>query len=134
MEALIVIGFALLGLYVVGMLFILKDKDKYIKDLRNEIKKLESNEYKNSQEYAQHQQKIEELGLVEASANQLFNIKQETMRKLNLPNTFFLDEKIYNVEKSYLLKLALVHDLNNSENIDAIDEKVAILMDYPSDN
>lgn len=134
MEVLIVLGFALLGLYTVGMLFIFKDKDKYIKGLQKEIKKLESNDYKNSQEYAQHQQKIEELGLVEASANQLFNIRQEAMKKLNVPNTFFLDEKIYNIEKSYLLKLALVHGLDNSENIDAIDEKMAILMDYPSDD
>ncbi|MCW8895684.1 MAG: hypothetical protein OQK48_03085 [Sulfurimonas sp.] len=127
MELLIIFSFVVI---VTSVFILIQDKKRYIKSINKEIKRVEAANYKNSQEYTQHKKKIEELGLVEASVNQLFSMKQKAMKKLNVPNSFFLNEKIYNSEKKYLLKFALAHGYDNSENIDAIDEKINGLMGY----
>jgi hypothetical protein len=133
MEMFIILVVVAVGLFGIGMFLIFQDKNRYINYTKKEIKRIEANNYKGSQEYLGHKKEIEELGLVEASTNQLFNIKQETMKKLNVPTSFFHDEKIYDSEKDYLLKFAVAHGYDNNENIDAIDEKIDVLMGFTLD-
>ncbi len=134
MEVLIILIAISIGLFSVGMFLVLQDKNKYIKDIKKEITKIGTDDYKNSQEYLHEQKKIEEMGIVEASADNLFDIREKAMKRLNAPNTLFLDEKIHNIEKNYLLKFALIHGHDNSEHIDAIDEKTSKLMGYSLDD
>lgn len=134
MEVLIVLIAISIGLFSMGMFLVFQDKYKYIKEIKKETARIETNEYKNSQEYQDNQKKIEELGIVEVSVNKLFGIREESMKKLNAPNTLFLDGKIHNSETNYLLKFALVHGCDNSENIDTIDEKIDALMGYSLDD
>ncbi|MFA7610124.1 MAG: hypothetical protein WCY51_01390 [Sulfurimonas sp.] len=133
MEMLIILITVSSALVIISMFIISQDKNKYMKNIDKEIKRVGTNEYKNSQECKQYQEKIEELGLVEASVEQLFSMKQEAMKKFNVPNSFFLDEKIYSSEKEYLLKFALAHGFDNSDNIDTIYDKINPLMGYTSD-
>ncbi len=134
MEVLIILIAISIGLFSAGMFLVFQDKYKYIKEIKKEISKIESNEYKNSQESLEQQKKIEDVGIVEASVNQLFSIREGSMKRLNAPNTLFQDEKIYDSEKNYLLKFAQVHGHDNSGNIDTINEKIDAMMGYSLDD
>jgi len=134
MEVLIVLIFISIVLFSAGMFLVFQDKNRYIKEIKKESARIETTTYKNSQEYLDNKKNIEDTGIVEASADRLFIIREEAMKKLNAPNTLFINEEINDNEKNYLLKFATVHGYDNNENIDAIDEKVSTLMGYSSDD
>ncbi|MDY0122657.1 hypothetical protein [Sulfurimonas sp.] len=134
MEVLIVLIAISIGLFSAGMFLVFQDKYKYIKEIKKETTRVETSAYKNSQEYQDNQKKIEELGIVEVSVDKLFGMREGSMQKLNAPNTLFLDTKIHDAETDYLLKFALTHGCDNSENIDIIDEKISVLMGYNLDD
>lgn len=133
MEIIVLIIISI-GLFSAGMFLVFQDKYKYIKEIKKETAKIETGEYKNSQEYQENQKKIEEAGIVEVSVNNLFGIREESMKRLNAPNTLFLHEKIHDTETDYLLKFAMAHGCDNSENIDTINEKISSLMGYSLDD
>lgn len=134
MEVFITVTVVLMGLFSIGMFLVLQDKVRYIKKVEKELKKLETKEYKNSQEYTECKNSIEKQGIVEASVAKLFSMREESMKKLNAPNTLFLSEKVQESETDYLLKFALIHGYDNSENIEIIYEKIDPLMEYPADD
>lgn len=133
MEIIVLIAISI-GLFGAGMFLVFQDKYKYIKEIKKETTRIETGEYKNSQEYQENQKKIEEAGIVEVSVNNLFGIREESMKRLNAPNTLFLHEKIHDTETDYLLKFAMAHGCDNSENIDTINEKISSLMGYTLDD
>ncbi|TKI70905.1 hypothetical protein FCU45_00500 [Sulfurimonas crateris] len=133
MEIIVLIIISI-GLFSAGMFLVFQDKYKYIKEIKKETAKIETGEYKNSQEYQENQKKIEEAGIIEVSVNNLFGIREESMKRLNAPNTLFLHEKIHDTETDYLLKFAMAHGCDNSENIDTINEKISSLMGYSLDD
>ncbi len=134
MEVFITVTVVLMGLFSIGMFLVLQDKVRYIKKVEKELKKLETKEYKNSQEYTECKNNIEKQGIVEASVAKLFSMREESMKKLNAPNTLFLSEKVQESETDYLLKFALIHGYDNSENIEIIYKKIDPLMEYPADD
>jgi len=134
MEVLIVLIIISIVLFGAGMFLVFQDKNRYIKEIKKETARIKTSQYENSQEYLEHKKNIEERGIVEASANMLFNIREDAMKKLNAPNTLFINEEIHDNEKNYLLKFAQVHGYDNSQNIGAIDEKTTALMGYSSDD
>lgn len=134
MEVLIVLIAISIVLFSAGMFLVFQDKNRYIKEIKKESARIETTAYKNSQEYLDNKKNIEDAGIVDASAGRIFSIREDAMKKLNAPNTLFINNEINDSEKNYLLKFATVHGYDNSQNIDAIDEKVSTLMGYSSDD